>query len=243
MVWRDVKVRYKQSLLGVTWAIIQPLFTMIIFFLLFNKLAKMPSDGIPYPIFSYSALVAWTFFSGAVTYASNSLVGNSNLLTKVYFPRTTIPCAAVLSGVLDFAIASVALVGVMGIYQIVPSWGLLLWPLLMVPLVLLALGVSMFLSALNVKYRDTKYVVPFMIQLWMFVTPIIYPIGIVPERYQILMALNPLTGIIEALRSSVLPDRHIDWHLFAISLAITALIFAIGVAYFRKVERSFADLI
>jgi lipopolysaccharide transport system permease protein len=243
LVWRDVKIRYKQTVLGAAWAIIQPFFIMIIFTLFFGRLAKMPSDGIPYPVFSYSALVPWTYFAGALALAGNSLVGNANLITKVYFPRVTIPASAVLSGLVDFAIASVVLLGMMVYYRIQLSWGLLLWPVLVVPLVLLALGVGMFLAALNVKYRDVKYTIPFIVQLWLFLSPIIYPTSIIPERFRTLIALNPISGIIEAFRASLLPTRQVDWQLLSVSVAVTLFIFTLGALYFMKTERNFADVV
>ncbi|HKP97786.1 MAG TPA: ABC transporter permease [Fibrobacteria bacterium] len=243
MVWRDIKVRYKQTLLGAAWAVIQPLFTMIVFTLFFGNLGRIPSDGIPYPIFSYSALVAWTYFSTALSYSGNSLVGNSNLLTKVYFPRASLPASAVLSGVPDFLLASLILVGLMGYYHIAPSWAILLWPVLLIPLIFLALGVGLFLSALNVKFRDIKYALPFIVQLMMFLSPVIYPASMVPERYRVLAALNPLTGILEAFRSSLFPARTVDWKLLGISLLVTAIIFVSGLLFFRKAESDFADVI
>ena len=243
LVWRDVKVRYKQTLLGAAWAVIQPFFTMIVFTLFFGKLAKMPSDGIPYPIFSYSALLPWTYFSGALTNASNSLVMNKNLITKVYFPRVTIPSAAALSGLVDFSIASLILLAMMVYYKIQPSWELLLWPFLIVPLVLLVIGISMFLSALNVRYRDIKHVIPFIVQLWLFITPVIYPTSIIPERFRFLIALNPMVGIIEAFRASLLPARQVDWQLLWLSIASSIIIFVVGLTFFQKAEKEFADII
>lgn len=243
MAWRDVKIRYKQTVLGASWAVIQPFFTMIVFTLFFGRLAKMPSDGIPYPIFSYSALLPWTYFSGALSLAGNSLVGNANLITKVYFPRVTIPASAVLSGLVDFAIAFVVLLGMMAYYHIQLSWGLLLWPVIVIPLVLLALGVGMIFASLNVKYRDIKYAIPFGIQLWLFLTPIIYPTSIIPERFRFLAAMNPLTGLIEAFRASMLPTRQVDWHLLGISVVVILFIFVLGAVYFRKTERTFADIV
>lgn len=243
LVWRDVKVRYKQTVLGAAWAIIQPFFTMVVFTLFFGKLAKMPSDGIPYPIFSYSALLPWTYFSMALTNSGNSLVGSANLITKVYFPRAIVPASSALSGLVDFAIASVVLLGMMVYYRIQPSLGLLLWPVLIIPLVLLALGVGMILAALNVNYRDIRYVIPFGVQLWLFVTPIIYPTSIIPERFRALIAFNPLVGIIEAFRASILPTREMNWQILGISVAATLFIFVLGALYFRKVERTFADIV
>ncbi len=243
LVWRDIKIRYKQTALGVTWAVLQPVVTTLIFFLFFGRLARMPSDGIPYPVFAYSALVGWTYFASAVSNGANSLVSNSNLLTKVYFPRAIIPLAAVLSGIPDFLLASIILVVIMLYYDLVPSWGLLLWPVLLVPLSLLAGGFSFLLSAMNVRFRDVKYAIPFVIQIWLFVTPIIYPVSLVPEKYRVWLALNPVSGLIEALRATAIVGRSIDWQLLGVSLAMTLVIIVVGVAYFRRAERSFADVI
>lgn len=243
LVWRDIKVRYKQTVLGAAWAVIQPFFLMVVFTLFFGKLAKMPSDGIPYPIFSYSALVPWTYFSVALSLSGNSLVGNANLLTKVYFPRMALPASSVLAGAVDFVIASTVLIAMMAYYGVALSWELILWPVLLLPLMMLTLGVGMILAALNVKYRDVKYAIPFALQLWLFVTPIIYPTSIVPERMRFLIGLNPLTGIIEAFRASLLPTRYIDWELLLLSMGITLIIFVFGALYFYRTERYFADLI
>ncbi len=242
-IWRDVKIRYKQTVLGASWAVIQPLFTMLVFSLFFGGLAKMPSDGVPYPIFSYCALVPWTYFSGALALSGNCLVANSNLLTKVYFPRLAIPVASVLSGVVDFCIASILLIGLMIYYDVTPGWRLLLWPVLTIPLTVLVLGLGMILASLNVTYRDVKYAVPFGIQICLFVTPIIYPTSIIPARFRFLIDLNPLTGLIEAFRASVLPGRQIDWKQLMISVLISCIIFVVGLIYFKKTERMFADTI
>jgi len=242
-IWRDVKVRYKQTVLGAIWAIIQPFFTMIVFALFFGKLANMPSDGIPYPIFSYSALVPWTYFAGALTLSGNSLVSNAHLLTKVYFPRVVIVASSTLSGLIDFAIASLLLLAMMAYFHVQPTWYNLLWPVLIIPLVILATGVGMILAALNVKYRDIKYAIPFGTQLWLFITPIIYPTTLVPEKFRWVIALNPLTGIIEAFRATILPSRQVDWQLLSISLLITLFVFIIGLIYFQKTDRIFADIV
>jgi lipopolysaccharide transport system permease protein len=242
-VWRDVKVKYKQTVLGALWAIIQPFFSMVVFTIFFGKFAKMPSEGVPYPVFSYSALVPWTYFAGAVGYSGNSLVGNSDLLTKVYFPRFAIPASAALSGLVDFLIASTILFGIMIYYNIPLTLNLLFWPFLVIPLMFLALGLGMIFSSMNVKYRDIKYTIPFIIQILLFVTPIIYPITILPEPYRKLAALNPLTGIIDAFRSTVLPDKHMNLWLLAISCFISVIIFFLGLFYFRKVEKDFADIV
>ncbi|MBE0669586.1 MAG: ABC transporter permease [Anaerolineales bacterium] len=242
-VWRDVKVKYKQTVLGALWAVIQPFFQMIVFTIFFGKLAKMPSDGIPYPIFSYAALVPWTYFTGALSSAGNCLVGNSNLLTKVYFPRVAIPVASVLAGLIDFFIASVLLGGVMMYFQVPFTWTLIFWPILVLPLMLLALGLGMLLASLNVKYRDIKYTIPFGIQLLLFLTPIIYPISIVPEKYRILISLNPLAGIIEAFRSIVIHNKPIDFLSLGISFSVILVVLIMGLSVFQKTEKSFADLV
>lgn len=243
MVWRDIKVRYKQSVLGGLWAIIQPFFTMVVFTLFFHKLAGIDSGDTPYPIFSYSALLPWTYFSGSITQIGNSLVSNQHLITKVYFPRITIPASNAIRGLVDLAIASAILVGMMVYYQFVPGWSLLLWPLLLIPLVMLALGVGMMFAAMNVKYRDVQHVLPFIVQLWLFVSPIIYPMSMIPERWRPVLALNPLTGIIEAFRACVVPSQPFDFHLLGISLVVTTVIFVGSAVYFRHTARSFADII
>ena len=243
LVWRDVKIRYKQTVLGAAWAVIQPFFMMIVFTIFFGKMAKMPSDGVPYPVFSYTALLPWTYFAGALAGSGNSLLGGANLVRKVYFPRAALPAASTLGGLVDFAIAFILLFGLMFYYDITPGFGLLLWPALLIPLMLLALGMGMILASLNVKYRDIKYAIPFLIQTLLFVTPIIYPTSIAPERFRLLLSLNPLTGLIDAFRASALPDRTVDWSLLGLSVAISLVVFAAGAMYFRKTEREFADVI
>jgi len=243
MVWRDIKVRYKQSALGAAWAILQPFLTMVVFTFLFGKMADIPSDGIPKPVFYYSALLPWLYFSGAINKSGQSLVANSNLLTKVYFPRVTIPASSVMGGLVDFAIASVILAGMMVYYQFVPTLELLLWPLLVVLLVALAFGVGMIFAAVNVRYRDVQYALPFCVQLLMFLSPVIYPANIISEDWQFLFALNPLTGIIEAFRASLVPSTTVDWKLLGIAAGMTVLILAVSTVYFKRTERSFADII
>ena len=242
LMWRDVKVRYKQTLLGASWAIIQPLFAMAIFTLFFGKLAGVPSDGVPYPIFAYAGLLPWIFFSNAVTNSGNSLVGNANLITKVYFPRMIIPAAAVGAGLVDFAIALVILALLMIYYGIAVTWGLLMFPLLVALTILLALSVGMLMSGLNVQYRDVRHALPFVIQLWMFATPIIYPSSLVPEKWRWVLALNPLTGIIEGFRACLF-SREIDLTALGTSLAITLALFVYSAYAFRRMERGFADII
>ena len=243
LAWRDMKVRYKQTMLGVLWAIIQPLFTMAIFTVVFGQMANISSGGVPRPIFYFTALLPWLYFSSTLNSAGLSLVSNSGLLTKIYFPRIILPAAAALGGLLDFLIGSVLLIGFVVYYDIPFGWHFLLWPVLVVPLVLLAFGLSTFLAALNVKYRDVKYAIPFGIQLLLFVTPIIYPSSVFPERYQWLLALNPLTGLIEAFRYALVPTYAVHWEVLGISLLTTAVILVGAVSYFKRTERAFADVI
>ncbi|MGH9754240.1 MAG: ABC transporter permease [Blastocatellia bacterium] len=242
LTWRDVKVRYKQTILGAAWAIIQPLFTMIIFSIFFGKLARLPSDGIPYPLFAYAAILPWTFFSNAVTSSGNSLVGSANLITKVYFPRMIIPAAAVAAGLIDLMIAFGMLIVLMIYYSVGLTWNLLMAPALVVLTVLLAAAVGMWTSALNVKYRDIRHALPFAIQLLMFVTPIIYPISLAPARWHWVFFFNPLAGIIEGYRSAFF-GRPFDWPALAVSVAITLALLIYASFYFRRVERTFADIV
>ena len=242
LAWRDIKVRYKQASLGAAWAIIQPLFSMIIFTLFFGKLAGVPSDGIPYPLFAYCALVPWTYFSGVLSQGGQSLVGNSNLITKVYFPRMILPASTAVSGLLDFAVGSTFLIVLMAYYRVAPNWSLLLAPVFLVNLFLLTAGVSMLTAALNVRYRDVKYALPFLIQLGLFVTPVIYPMTLIPKQFQWIAALNPLSGIVDGFRACVF-GRALDPALLGVSLGVTLLIFITGALYFRETERAFADII
>lgn len=242
LVWREVKVRYKQTALGVIWAILQPLLTMVIFTLLFGKLAHVPSDGAPYALFSYAGLLPWNFFNTAVGGSSASLVGNANLITKVYFPRLVIPGAAVGAALFDFAIAAVLLLPMMFFYGVGFSARLLMLPMLTILLTLAALGVGMWTAALNVRYRDVKYALPFALQVWMFVTPIIYPVNFVPERWRRLLALNPLSGIIQGFRAAIL-GRPFDWTGIGLSTALTLALLLYATYTFRRMERGFADLI
>ena len=242
LTWRDVKVRYKQTLLGVAWAVLQPVFTMIVFTLFFGRFAGIPSDNIPYPLFAFAGLLPWTFFSNAVSASSNSLVGNANLITKVYFPRIVIPGAAVAAALVDFAVAFVILVALMIYYGVAISWNIALLPALVLLTTLLALGVGLCTSALNVQYRDIRYALPFMMQLWMFVSPIIYPTSIIPEKYRWALALNPLSGIITGYRASLF-GQPFDWPALAVASVVT-LAFLLCSAYsFWRMENKFADII
>jgi lipopolysaccharide transport system permease protein len=243
LAWRDVKVRYKQAALGVAWAVIQPLFTMIIFALFFGRLAGMPSEGIPYPLFSYCGLLPWTYFSGTLSQAGNSLISNSNLITKVYFPRALLPASSAVGGILDFLVGSGFLIIMMIYYRVKPGWSLLLAPLFVLDMVVLVFGVSMLLAAMNVRYRDVKYAIPFLIQIWLFVTPIIYPATFLPKRYQQVLALNPMAGIVEGFRACLFPGRPMDLMLVGTSTLVTLLVLVVGALYFRKTEQTFADII
>jgi homopolymeric O-antigen transport system permease protein len=242
LIWRDIKVRYKQTLLGAAWAIIQPLFAMLLFTLFFGKLAGVPSDNIPYPLFAYAGLLPWTFFANAVTSSSNSLVGSTSLITKVYFPRVIIPAAAVAAGLVDFAIAFLLLLVLLVYYGISPSWNMLLMPLFIIQTTLLALGVGMWTAALNVKYRDVRYALPFMIQLWLFASPVIYPLSMIPGTWRWVLTLNPMTGIIEGSRASLFGTAF-DWAAIAVSVGVTLVVLVYAAYSFRRVEDSFADII
>jgi lipopolysaccharide transport system permease protein len=242
LVWRDVKVRYRQTLLGAAWAVIQPLFTMLIFTLFFGKLAGLPSDGVPYAVFAFAGLLPWTYFSNAVTSSGNSLVGSANLITKVYFPRMIIPAAAVLAGLVDFAVALVIMAALMLYFGVAVSWSILIFPPLVVLTALLAAGVGMLMSALNVKYRDVRYALPFLIQLWMFASPVIYPSSLLPEKWRWVLALNPLTGIIEGFRASLF-GLSLDRVSLLMSAAVTLLLLVVSAYVFRRMEKSFADVV
>ena len=240
---RDIKVRYKQTILGGLWAVIQPAFTMIVFTLFFGRLAKVPSDGLPYPIFVYAGLLPWTYFANAVSSSGNSLVGSANLITKVYFPRLMVPASAALAGLLDFFIALFVLAVLMVYYQFLPGAGILLFPFLVALTFLCAVGVGLWLSALNVQYRDIRYAIPFLIQIWMFLSPVIYPVSLVNDRYQWLLALNPMGGVIHAYRASLLGHQPINWPLLGLSALIILALFFGGLFYFRRMEKVFADVI
>jgi lipopolysaccharide transport system permease protein len=242
LIWRDLKVRYKQTELGIAWAIIQPLLSMLIFTLFFGKLAGVPSDNIPYPIFAYAGLLPWTFFANAISNSGNSLVGSSHLITKVYFPRIIIPSAAVAAGLADFGIALIILVLLMIYYGVMTTWSILMFPVLVILTTLLALGMGMLLSALNVKYRDVRFALPFLIQLWMFVSPVIYPASFLPGKLRWLLSLNPMTGIIEAYRSSLF-GHPFNWVALAASAAFTIGLLVYSSVAFRRMERSFADIV
>jgi lipopolysaccharide transport system permease protein len=243
LVARDIKVKYKQTVLGGLWAVIQPFFMMVVFTLFFGKLAKIPSEGIPYPIFNYTAMVAWTYFAQAVSQSGNSIVGSGSLITKVYFPRIIIPITPVLAGLLDFSIAFIVLLGMMLYFHIYPTIMALMLPVLIVLMMLTASGVGMLLAALNAKYRDIRYTIPFLMQFWMFATPIVYPASMVPEKYRMIYALNPMTGVIESFRSVLLGTVSFPTDMVLLSFAISLGLFVIGLIYFKQVEHRFADVI
>lgn len=242
LTWRDVKVRYKQSVLGIAWAVIQPVFTMILFTVLFGKLGKIPSNGIPYPLFSFAALLPWTFFSNAVTNSGNSLVGNANLITKVYFPRLMVPGSAVAAGLVDFAIALVVFVGLFIYYGATLTPNIILFPFLVLLISLLALGVGLWMSAINVKYRDVRYALPFFIQLLMFASPVIYPSSLMPAEWRWVLVLNPLTGIIEGFRTALLGQPLLRGALLYSTLATIGTLTYATFA-FRRMEKQFADVV
>jgi lipopolysaccharide transport system permease protein len=243
LIWRDVKVRYKQTVLGAAWAIIQPLFTMIVFSLFFGKLAKIPSDGIPYPIFSYAALVPWTFFSSGLSKASTSLVGSSNLIKKVYFPRLSIPIANVLSGVVDFVLAFIILIGMIFYYGIMPTINVIWLPFLLLLALSTSLGVSLWLSSMNVQFRDVQYVIPFITQFWLFATPIAYPSSLLSEPWRTLYGINPMVGVVEGFRWALLGTHTAPGPIVIVSTLVAMILLVSGALYFRRMEKMFADVV
>ena len=243
LVLRDIKVRYKQTVLGGLWAIIQPFFMMVVFTLFFGNLAKVPSESVPYPIFNYTAMVAWTYFANATTFSGNSLVQNTALISKVYFPRMMVPLAPVLAFLLDFAIAFVILIGMMLYYGIHPTIMTLFLPLLVILMMLTASGVGMLLAALNANYRDIRYTLQFLVQFWMFASPVVYPTSMIPEKYHLIYAINPMAGVIEGFRSALLGTTAFPTQMLLVSTLVSIIIFIIGALYFRQTERYFADVI
>ena len=243
LVWRDVKVRYKQTVLGMAWAILQPLFSMVVFSIFFGKLAKMPSDGIPYPLFSFAALVPWNFFANGLNQASNSLVGSAHLITKVYFPRLSIPVSSVISGIVDFVLSFMVLLGIMAYYGTFPTWNVIWLPFLLLLALVTALGVGMWFSALNVQFRDVRYVIPFLTQVWLFTTPIAYPSSLLSEPWRTVYGLNPMAGVVEGFRWALLGTNTAPGPILIVS-SLAALIILIGGAfYFRRMEKDFADIV
>ncbi|HEY9075511.1 MAG TPA: ABC transporter permease [Anaerolineaceae bacterium] len=243
MTWRDLKVRYKQTFLGVGWAVLQPFMTMVVFSIFFGELAKISSDGIPYPIFSYAALLPWGLFTKALHDASRSLVTSSHMITKIYFPRIILPLSHILAGVVDFAIAFVVLLGMMFYYRIVPTSAIWTLPLFLLLALVTALGVGLWLAALNVLYRDVGYITPFLTQFWMFITPIAYPSSMVPDKWRLLYALNPLAGVVEGFRWALLGSESVPYPLLITSTLVALAILVSGLVYFRRMERLFADMV
>jgi lipopolysaccharide transport system permease protein len=243
LVWRDISVRYKQTVLGAAWAIIQPFFTMVVFSLFFGRLAQIPSDGIPYTIFSYAALVPWTFFANGVSQSSNSLVGSANLIKKVYFPRLAIPIATVLSGAVDFALAFVVLLGMMFYYDIALTMNIVWLPLLLLLALVTSLGVGLWFSALNVQFRDVRYTVPFLTQFWMFATPIAYPSSLLSEPWRTLYGLNPMVGVVEGFRWALLGTTPAPGAIVVASSLVALALLIGGAFYFRRMEKNFADVV
>ncbi len=243
LAWRDISVRYKQTLLGAAWAIIQPFFTMIVFSLFFGRLGKIPSDGVPYPIFSYAALLPWQYFSSALTNSSGSLVGSANLLSKVYFPRLIIPMASVLPAIIDFMIAFIVLLAMMLFYGIFPTWNVIWLPLFLLLALVTATGVGLWLSAMNVQYRDIRYTLPFIAQLWLFASPVAYPSSMIPEQWRLLYGLNPMAGVIEGFRWALLGTETAPSPLIGVSGLVALILLVSGAFYFRYMEKTFADVV
>jgi len=243
LVWRDVIVRYKQTAIGAAWVILQPLITMLIFTLIFGKLAKIPSDGIPYPVFAFSALLPWSYFAQALARSSSSVVGSSNLVTKIYFPRLLIPLAASVAPVVDLIFSFLTLLALMAWFKIMPTWGLLALPLFLGLAIMTALAVGLWSSALNVRYRDVGSIMPFLIQVWMYASPVAYPVSMVPERWRLLYSLNPMAGVIEGFRWALLGKKSPDFIVMAVSSAVVLALLAGGIVYFKRMERTFADVI
>jgi lipopolysaccharide transport system permease protein len=243
LIWRDLKVRYKQTVLGVLWAIIQPFFLMVVFSVFFGKLARVPSDGIPYPIFAYAALLPWSYFAQSLNNCGNSLVGSRNLITKVYFPRLIIPISSVVSGLVDFAISFSILLALMFYYQIFPNLMILLLPLLTIMTMATALGAGLWLSALNVQYRDIRYSISFLTKFWFFATPVVYSSSLVPGKWRFFYGLNPMVGVIQGFRGALLGKGQIAGPMFMVSVITIALLLITGMLYFRRMEKSFADVI
>ena len=244
MTWRDLKVRYKQTVLGVSWAVLKPFLTMLVFSIFFGNLAKIPSDGVPYPIFAYTALLPWELFATALAIASRSLVQNANMITKIYFPRIILPLSSILAGVVDFFIAFIILIGLMIYYKIIPTSAVWTLPLFLLLTLIIALGVGLWLAALNVLYRDINYITPFLTQFWLFITPIAYPASILPDQWKLVYALNPMTGVVEGFRWALLgTEQGAPGLTLLISSVIAVFLLISGLLFFRRTERLFADMV
>ena len=243
LTWRDIKVRYKQTVLGASWAILQPVLTMVIFTVVFGNLARVPSDGIPYPIFAFAALVPWTFFAHGLNHSSNSVVSGSNLLKKIYFPRLAMPVSSMLAGLVDFALAFLVLLVMMAAYGIVPTMNVVWLPYLLLLSFITALGVGLWFSAMNVQFRDVKHTVPFLTQIWLFATPIAYPSSLLDERWHTLYSINPMVGVVEGFRWALLGADTAPGRMLAVSSATAFALLVSGAFYFRRMERTFADVV
>jgi lipopolysaccharide transport system permease protein len=242
-VWRDLKVRYRQTVIGILWAVLQPLLTMVIFSVFFGRLAGVPSDGIPYPIFSYAALVPWTFFANSISQSSNSLVSNADMIKKIYFPRLTMPIASIFAGFVDFVLAFIILLGMMLFYGYFPTINVLWLPFFLLLATMTAIGVGLWLGAMNVKYRDVRYMVPFIVQAWLFATPVAYPSSLLSEPWRTLYGLNPMVSVVEGFRWALLGTDTAPGSMVIVSFLVSCLVFISGVFYFRRMEKTFADVI
>jgi lipopolysaccharide transport system permease protein len=243
LVWRDVKVRYKQSFIGAGWAIIQPVMTMAIFTVVFGNFAKIPSDGVPYAVFAYTALLPWTYFSSALSRSGTGLVSNANLITKVYFPRLIIPLASVIAPAVDFLFAFLVLLGLMAWFGIAPTWGILALPLFFLLAMITALAIGLWLSPLNARYRDVGHTIPFLTQFWMFASPVVYPVSLIPESWRLIYSLNPMVGVIEGFRWALLGKENPDFAPMLVSVAVVLVLLAGGIVFFKRMERTLADVI
>jgi lipopolysaccharide transport system permease protein len=243
MIWRDVKVRYKQTAIGAAWAIVQPLLTMVVFTVVFGRFANMPSNGLPYPIFSYAALLPWTFFAKALSQSVISVVNNANLITKVYFPRLLLPLSAVLSGIIDFAISFVSLLVLMGWYGILPGRSIIFLPCYVLLCILTALAVGLWLGVINVRYRDVGQAIPFVVQIWMFASPVAYPVSVIPENWRFLYNLNPMSGVIEGFRWALFGTGTLPFESFVLSTTIVVILLWGGLRFFNRTEETFADVV
>ena len=243
LVWRDVKVRYKQTAIGIGWTILQPLMTMVLFTIVFGNFAQIPSDGMPYPVFAYAALLPWTCFAAAVGRSGTSLVGNANLISKVYFPRLMIPLAAAVAPMVDFLFSFVIFLGLMGWFSIAPTWGMLALPLFLILAVMTAIAMGLWLAPLNVKYRDVGHTIPFLIQFWMYASPVAYPVSLVPEQWRLIYSLNPMVGAIEGFRWALLGHASPDFTVMAVSAVMVVALLVGGMLYFQRMEQTFADVV
>lgn len=244
LAWRDILVRYKQTIIGMAWALIRPFLTMVVFTIVFGKLAKLPSEGAPYPILVFAAMLPWQFFANALSECSNSLITNANLISKVYFPRLIVPASAVVVSFVDFMISGIILLGLMAWYDFLPSWRVLTLPLFIIIAAAAAMGAGLWLAALNVKYRDFRYIVPFIVQFGLYISPVGFSSTVVPERWRLLYSLNPMVGVIDGFRWAILGgETKLSWPEFSFSVGLVTLLFVSGIWYFRKMERTFADVI